>query len=227
MKFDWEGIFLNGLDWELSLEIAFRTLIMFLLVLTFLRLSGKKGVRQLSIFEVAIIIALGSAAGDPMLSKDYPILPSLLVFSVIIVLYRIITYYAGKSENFESLVEGDPMYIIEDGQFAMVSRTSHNFAKDEFLAELRNEGVSHIGQVETAILETNGKLSIFFYPDEEVKPGLPVLPKLYNKKSEHITSPGHYACTNCGNCEKLVQNSECSRCGEKEWVQAIDKLRIT
>ncbi|MXN93359.1 DUF421 domain-containing protein [Flavobacterium sp. Sd200] len=227
MKFDWEGIFLNGLDWQQSLEIGLRTLIMFLLVLTFLRLSGKKGVRQLSIFEVAIIIALGSAAGDPMLSNDYPILPSLLVFTVIIVLYRIITYYAGKNENFESLVEGDPMYIIEDGQFVMVSRTSHNFAKDEFLAELRNEGVSHIGQVETAILETNGKLSIFFYPDDKVKPGLPVLPKLYNKKSEDITNQGIYACTNCGNCEELAQSSKCSRCGQKEWVPAIDKLRIT
>lgn len=112
MKFDWDTIFLNGLDWALTLEIAFRTLVMFLLVLAFLRLSGKKGVRQLSIFEVAIIIALGSAAGDPMLSKDYPIIPSLIVFSVIILLYRIITYYAGKNENFESLVEGDPIYII-------------------------------------------------------------------------------------------------------------------
>lgn len=227
MKLDWEDIFLKDLSWELSLEIALRTLIMFLLVLTFLRLSGKKGVRQLSIFEVAIIIALGSAAGDPMLSRDYPIIPSLLVFAVIIVVYRIITFYAAKNENFESLVEGEPIYIIEDGQFAMVNRTAHNFAKDEFLAELRNEGVSHLGQVETAILETNGKLSIFFYPDTSVKPGLPVLPKPYNKKSERITLQARYACTNCGNCEELTQNSACSRCGKKEWVMAIDKLRIT
>ena len=63
MEFDWNKIFLSDLDWSFTLEIIFRTVVMFALILIMLRLSGKKGVRQLSIFEVAIIIALGSAAG--------------------------------------------------------------------------------------------------------------------------------------------------------------------
>ena len=150
MNFDWNAIFLNDLDLQLSLEIGLRTLIMFLLILTFLRLSGKKGVRQLSIFEVAIIIALGSAAEDPMISKDYAILPSLLVFLVIISIYRVITYYASKNEKFESLIEGDPVYIIEGGQFTLAKGADNNFAKDEFFSEIRGQGASHIGQIETA-----------------------------------------------------------------------------
>lgn len=226
MKFDWGTIFLNELDLQLSLEIALRTMIMFLLILTFLRLSGKKGVRQLSIFEVAIIIALGSAAGDPMISKDFAIVPSLLVFIVIIALYRIITYYASKSENFERLVEGDPVYVVEDGRFVLIGRNEHNFAKDEFFAEMRNRGVSHIGQVKTAILETNGKLSVYFYNDEEVKPGLPILPKLYNKKSKEIKEEGLYACTYWGECSELAKAQSCFRCGKNEWVKSLDISRV-
>lgn len=111
--------------------------------------------------------------------------------------------------------------------FVLVSRTAHNFANDEFFAELRNEGVSHVGQVQTAILETNGKLSIFFYPDTAVRPGLPVLPNLYNRKSVDIAQPALYACTNCGDCEELAHRAQCSRCGKDEWVLAIDNLRIT
>jgi len=199
---------------------------MFLLILTFLRMSGKKGVRQLSIFEVAIIISLGSAAGDPMISKDYAILPSILVFFVIILIYRVITYFAGKNERFESLVEGDPIYIIEDGRFALVERTDHNFAKDEFFAEIRNQGASHIGQIETGILETNGKLSMFFYPDEKVQPGLPVLPKLYNKKSKEVTRKGLYACTYCGDCKEISAPHACLRCGKDEWVESLDNVRV-
>lgn len=66
MEFDWKEVFMNDLDWSFTLQIIVRTLIMFSVILVFLRMSGKKGVRQLSIFEVAIIIGLGSAAGDPM-----------------------------------------------------------------------------------------------------------------------------------------------------------------
>ena len=52
------------------LEIAFRTFIMFILVLILLRLTGKRSIKQLSIFEIVMIIALGSAAGDPMIYKE-------------------------------------------------------------------------------------------------------------------------------------------------------------
>ncbi|PZR22598.1 MAG: DUF421 domain-containing protein [Flavobacterium psychrophilum] len=225
MNFEWDTMFINELDLQLSVEIAIRTLIMFLLILTFLRLSGKKGVRQLSIFEVAIIIALGSAAGDPMISQDFAIVPSLLVFTVIIALYRGITYLAGRYEGFERLVEGDPVYVIEDGRFVLSGRNEHNFARDEFFAEMRNMGISHVGQIHTAILETNGKLSIYFYENERVRPGLPVLPKLYNKRSTAIGQKGLYACTYCGECSELSQPQECRRCGKEEWVKPLDNCR--
>lgn len=53
--FDWHKIFVNDLSWRLAGEVVLRTFIMFTFILAFLRLSGKQGVRQLSIFEVAII----------------------------------------------------------------------------------------------------------------------------------------------------------------------------
>jgi Predicted membrane protein len=52
---------------------------MFILIIIFLRFSGKRGVRQLSVFELAIILSLGSAAGDPMFNDDIPIIQALIV----------------------------------------------------------------------------------------------------------------------------------------------------
>jgi len=199
---------------------------MFIFVLLMLRLSGKKGIRQLSIFEVAIIIALGSAAGDPMFNKDMAILPSLLVFAIILGVYRLLTYLAFKSEKFESVLEGDPIYIIEDGLFTLQGK-DNTFAKDEFFAEMRVNGIEHVGQVRIAILETNGQISFFYYEDKDVKPGLPVMPKLYVKKSSEITIAGDYACTNCGKVLHLESACKCPRCEEKEWVAAVDQCRIT
>jgi uncharacterized membrane protein YcaP (DUF421 family) len=152
MKFDWNAIFLSDLTLVFAAEIIVRTLIMFVIVLVILRMTGKKGVRQLSIFEVAIIIGFGSAAGDPMFTKDLGIIPSLIVMVTILGLYRLITWAASKSERFESILEGEPMYIIEDGQFVLISEAEPTFAKDEFLAEMRQQSIEHLGQVRIAIL---------------------------------------------------------------------------
>ncbi|WP_412468574.1 DUF421 domain-containing protein [Pedobacter sp. KLB.chiD] len=225
-SFDWKNIFLNDLDLTIAVEIGIRTVIMFALVLIFLRSTGKKGVRQLSIFEVAIIIALGSAAGDPMLNGESAIMPSVLVFLVILLVYRIITFFAAKYQKVENILEGVPMYIVEDGRFTMNEEGDANFAKDEFFAEMRVQGIEHVGQVRTALLETNGQVSFLFFEDEEVKPGLPIYPKIYNKKAEAITEPGLYACTHCGEVLQLMHEQACSRCNKEEWVAAISDKRV-
>ena len=228
MDLDWNKLFIGDLDFSFALEIVIRTLIMFSMVLLILRLSGKKGVRQLSLFEVAIIIALGSAAGDPMFSKDAAILPSVIVFGSIILLYRTITYFAMKSEKFENIIEGEPIYVIEDGKFVLGVHKDHTFAKDEFFSEMRQESIEHLGQVKTAILETTGNISFYYYQDEDVSYGLPVLPKPYQKKLHRITDESIYACTYCGNIQKLYTGDHnCTRCGQKEWVAAINCLRLT
>jgi uncharacterized membrane protein YcaP (DUF421 family) len=225
--FSWNDLLLNDLNLAFAAEIVVRTLVMFVFVLVLLRSSGKKGVRQLSIFEVAIIISLGSAAGDPMLNKESALIPSLLVFAVILGLYRLLTYFSAKNMKVEELLEGVPMYVIEDGVFTLEEEGDSNFAKDEFFAEMRAVNIEHVGQVRTALLETNGQVSFCYYPDAEVKPGLPVYPKLYNTRSKEIQSRGLYACTYCANVTELSQSAPCSRCQKEEWVASLATTRVT
>ena len=228
MDFDFNNIFVKDLDWSFAVEIVFRTLIMFAVILVFLRLSGKKGIRQLSIFEVAIIIGLGSAAGDPMSNADNAILPALLVFATILLFYRFVTWMAAKSERFESILEGDPIYVIEDGMFVLIETSEQTYAKDEFFSEMRQQNIEHMGQVQTALLETNGNVSFYYFEDDQVKMGLPILPKVYLTKSSSIHEPGQYACTTCGYVEHIsASNHTCKRCKQKEWVKAIKTLRRT
>ena len=228
MNLDWNKILIGDLNFGFAIEIAVRSLVMFIMVLLILRLSGKKGVRQLSLFEVAIIISLGSAAGDPMFNRDVAVLPALLVFVTILLFYRLITYFASKSERFEKILEGDSMYIVEDGRFVVMDEQEHTFAKDEFFAEMRQQSIEHVGQVRTAILESNGSVSFYYYSDEDVKYGLPIVPKVYQTRSFTIARKGIYACTYCANIEELTMGEhECSRCGRKEWVMAINTSRLS
>ena len=228
MPFDLADIFLNDLDASFAIEIVLRTVLMFCMILAFMRLSGKKGVRQLSIFEVAIIIGLGSAAGDPMFNQDHAIVPALVVFITILVFYRCVTWLTSRSERFESLFEGDPIHVIEDGEFVLSEQREPSYAKDEFFSEMRQQSIEHVGQVRVAILETSGSMSFYYFPDDEVKPGLPVLPKPYGKRSRVLVEAGDFACTSCGHVSRIETGTHtCRRCGQDEWVKALDSVRRT
>jgi uncharacterized membrane protein YcaP (DUF421 family) len=223
----WEDVFIKDLSWLFALEVVMRTFIMFALILLVLRLSGKKGVRQLSVFEVAIIIAMGSAAGDPMFQKDVSIVPAAIVMCTIVVFYRFITWLTAKYERFESALEGDPICIIHNGVFELNEVNKHLLAKDEFFAEMRQANIEHLGQVREALLETNGNVSFLFFDDEEVKPGLPVWPRRYNHKCEQVQTAGEYACCHCGQVETLDPGRHtCTRCEKNEWVETICTTRL-
>ena len=201
--FDFKQILLGSEDWNFLLETVLRTGIMFLVIIFGLRLLGKRGVKQLSVFELVVIIGLGSAAGDPMFYKDVGIMPALVVFTMIISLYSVITYFIAKSKNFEKLVEGKPICLIDKGVFCINDFKKESLGEDEFFAELRLKGISHLGQVEKAIEEISGDISIFYYDDKDIKYGLPIMPNSLEKPLRKFYKNGHYSCTFCGHTEEF------------------------
>lgn len=226
--FEWNRLFYNNLPESFILEVIFRSTVMFIILLLTLKLAGKRGVKQLSIFETVIIIALGSAAGDPMFYEDVGIIPAAIVFTVIIILYRSVTWLTGKSKKFEEFIEGKTECLINDGKFSISTFKKESLAQDEFFAELRIKSIEHLGQVKHAFIETSGEISVFYYPDEQVKYGLPILPALFNKKNKTISEDGIHACAFCGHTQELKKgNADCEICHKDEWVSAINTKRIT
>ena len=224
--FEWKRLLFNDLPFKFLIEVAFRTVIMFTVVLLTLKFAGKRGVKQLSVFEVVIIISLGSAAGAPMFYEDVGLIPAILVFVIILFMYRSVTWLLGKSKKFENFMEGKVHCLIEDGQFSISSFEREDLAQDEFFAELRLKSIEHLGQVRNAYVETNGAISVFFYDDENVKYGLPLRPQLFNLKSTNIPKAGIYACTFCANTQRLEPTTgTCSVCAKNEWVEAIRTKR--
>jgi uncharacterized membrane protein YcaP (DUF421 family) len=227
--FSWKELLLGGEEWNFLPEVAIRTLVMFTIILIGLSILGKRGVKQLSVFELVVIIGLGSAAGDPMFYKDVGLIPALLVFIIIISLYSWVTHWVGRSKKLESLVEGKPICLVEEGRFAIDNFSKEALGQDEFFAELRLKGVSHLGQVENAIIETNGGVSVFFYPDEKVKYGLPILPGSLNEQFKKIDTAGYYACVFCGETKKLDPTAHhvCPTCKKDKWVVANNRKRVS
>ncbi|SOD12948.1 DUF421 domain-containing protein [Pedobacter xixiisoli] len=224
-----EKILIGDEEWSFIPEIMFRTLLMYLVVLISLRVLGKRGVKQLSIFELVVIISLGSAAGDPMFYREVGILSAVAVFIVVVFSYKVTSYFVNKSKKVEILLEGSCTCVIEHGRFAIDNFKKETLAQDEFFAELRLKSVAHLGQVKLAILETTGSISVFFYSDEEVKNGLPILPALFADKKEEIKYRDYYSCAFCGLTELLEPTTKatCKCCGKDKWVKSINIQRVT
>ena len=219
-------ILFGGAQWDFLLEIVGRSIIMFVMILVILRLSGKKGVRQLTLFEVAIILSLGSAAGDPMFQEELPVIYALVVLFSVIVIYKFVTWLSSKSTLINKVLEGEAMVVVRDGMFDLKHEHDGDFSKMEFFSELRNQSVEHLGQVRIAVLEVDGTMSILFYADSDVKYGLPLFPDHFIQVLPH-ENVDTFACMYCGQIEpSIIENQICKRCERKKWSLALKTKRV-
>lgn len=208
-------------------EVALRAAFAYLAVFTFLKISGRRGVSQLSLFELVVILTLGSAAGDVAFYEDVPLLPIAVVFATLLLLYRLTIRLMKLSPRVGSWVEGEPVIIIRDGLYELGTLERQNISSDEFLMELRQAGAEHLGQIRLGILEVNGNLSLYFFADQQVHSGLSVLPEQLRESFSLIPADGLYACNRCGNPQPLAAGSTqaCARCAQTLWSKALDWKR--
>jgi uncharacterized membrane protein YcaP (DUF421 family) len=222
-------MFLGDLPPLFLLEIVVRTVILFLYTLLMIRLVGKRGLGQLTPFELVIIISLGSAVGDPMFYPDVPLLHGMVVITAVTLLQRNLVYFVHTSERVEKFVEGEPAQMVLDGRLDLENMERERYSREDLLTSLRLERVEHLGQVKLAYLEENGQISAFLYTPRETRPGLPIIPPWRiaedNALSEGTAAPSSaiYACTNCGETLWVQQAQplpDCPRCEGTEWVPA-------
>ena len=227
--FDWARIWLGANEPPLFLlEIAFRSIVMYGLILGALRITGKRGVKQLSLFELTIILGLGSAAGDPMFYSDVPMLHALVVFVVVVLMYVFFNKLTERSEYFEELLEGKTVCVIENGVINRKTLRSENLTYAELFGEMRQKQVEHLGQVKKVYLESTGEISVFFFTDEEVRPGLPIFPEILQQGQKKILTEGDYACQCCGMVQHLSAASVhiCANCAGELWLKPCTTKRL-
>jgi uncharacterized membrane protein YcaP (DUF421 family) len=227
-SFDPQRILLKDLPLDFLGEVALRSGFAFCVVFLFLKLSGRRGIRQLSLFELVVILTLGSAAGDVSFYEDVPILPVAMVFLTLLALYRLTTFAMARSKRVERWMDGAPVTVIQDGLYKLESMEGLNMSSSELFMELRQRGVEHLGQVRLAILEIDGDVSLYFFDSEAVRPGLSVLPPPHRVVVTEPTSSGMYCCVRCGAPFELAAGakSKCARCENDTWTKALTSKRV-
>lgn len=226
--FDWQRLLWTAdAPPTFLLEVVFRCVVTYLLLLATLRVTGRRGVRQLSIFELSIILALGSAAGDTMFYHDTPLLPVVIVFALVSGMYWLFNRLTEWFPRFGDWFEGTPVLVVEDGRVHTKNLSSINLTQKELFGDLRQYQVEHLGQVRRAYMEATGELSAYFYAPDEAVPGLPIWPERLAQSQHRVEAAGAHACCQCGHVQELAkgQAATCPKCEGQGWVPVSNAKR--
>lgn len=164
---EFERIFLGDLTWLAVLEILLRTVVLYLYTLLLIRIVGKRGLGQLSPFEFLIIVALGSAIGDPMFYPEVPVFSGMLVITAVVGLERLLVLVTESNRSVEAVIESVPVCVVADGKLVQENLDKEDLSKNEVEMLLRLEGVENLGDVHRAYLEPIGKMSVFWYSSKK------------------------------------------------------------
>jgi len=159
-SFDLHRIFLGDLPGAFYLEIVLRTAVMFLFALALIRTLGKRSLGQLSIFDFVIIIALGSAVGDPMFYEDVPLLYGMVVVAVVVALERALALLTSRQARVERMVDSSPTVLVRDGVVDYKALRHELMSVSELFQALRANGVVQLDDVALAVLEPSGHISL-------------------------------------------------------------------
>lgn len=146
--------------------ILLRTLIIYLLLACGMRLTGKRQIGELRLSELITTLIISELAVMPLSDTDMPLLhaliPAILIFSFEI----IIPWLAAKSAVLKRIVDGTPSILIRRGELDTAELARMRITIEELIAELRLKDIADISDVDYAILEQNGRISVFPKPGE-------------------------------------------------------------
>lgn len=148
-------------------EMMLRTTISFIVLLILARWLGKKQLSQLSFFHYITGITIGSTAAEIASQKETPFLDGLISLIWWTVLTMLMSYLALKFPKARVIIDDTPTVIIKHGELSVQALKSSRMHMDDFLMMLREQSVFSIQDVEYAILETNGQLSVWKKPAEQ------------------------------------------------------------
>lgn len=153
------------------LIVLIRTLILYFSIVVIMRVMGKQQIGQLQPFELVVTIMISELAAIPMENPGIPLINGLTPIFTLMVAQIGLSYLSLKSERARAIICGTPTVLIENGKIMEHELRNARYNLSDLLEELRVKNIPNIADVEFAILETNGNLSVI--PKSQKRPLVP------------------------------------------------------
>lgn len=142
-------------------SIIMKTFILYFYIVLVYRLMGKKEVGKLSIIDLIVSILIAELAAMSIESTDRSIFISIVPILVLVIIQIVLSYISLKNDKIRKLIDGTPTTIIKEGKIKFNEMAKLRYGLDDLITQLREQGIKSIEEVDYAILENNGKLSVF------------------------------------------------------------------
>lgn len=142
------------------LTIVIRSIIIYLIVLLVFRLMGKRQLGQMQPFELVLTLIIADLATIPMAEVSVPVLHGIVPLLTLVVLHFILTIISRNSTLFSKIISGKPVILINPKGIDYKAMKKLSLSTDDIFEALRGCGYFNISQVQYAIMETNGKISV-------------------------------------------------------------------
>jgi uncharacterized membrane protein YcaP (DUF421 family) len=153
----WQNLVSLSVD---PVNLIVRAVVVYLAVLLLLRLSGKRQIGQMGPTEFVAVLLISNAVQNSMNGGDNSLLGGLLLALVLVALSALISYLTYRSRVFSAVFEGTPTLLIHHGALVRKSMARERMSESELRTLLRKQGLHDLGEIENAILEADGTLSV-------------------------------------------------------------------
>lgn len=143
------------------IEIIFKTALLYFIIILAYRIMGKKEVGQLSIIDLIVSLLIAELAAISIEDTELSIFRSIVPIFVLVIIQVLLSFLSLKNSNFRKSVEGSPTVIIKEGKIKFNEMIKLRYSLDDLITQLREQGIKSIEEVSYAVLENDGKLSVF------------------------------------------------------------------
>lgn len=142
-------------------DIILKTFILYFYIIFCYRIMGKKEVGKLSIIDLIVSILIAEIAAMSIEESDRSIWMSIIPIFILVIVQILLSYISMKNSSIRKFIDGTPKTIINKGKVDFKQMQKLRYTLDDLVSQLREQGIKNIEEVNYAILENNGKLSVF------------------------------------------------------------------
>ena len=149
------------------ISVIFKAFLTYFLLVLFIRMTGKRQIGELQLSELVTTLLISEIASAPITNPDIPLLYGILPGVLMISLEILLSFLVTKAALFKKLLDGSPSVLIRAGKIDQKELLRQRVSLDELMSNIRLQNVSSPQNVNYAILEQNGHLSVFPFQTED------------------------------------------------------------
>ena len=194
-----------------------RTVILYVFAIVSIRIMGKRQIGELQPSDLVVTLLISQIISIPIQDTDIPLVNTIIPILLLVGFEILTSVFNMKSIKFRSFMQGHPVVIINDGNLNQKLLKELRFTVDDLLESLRQKDIFDISQVQYAIVETNGQVSVLLKPENE-----PVTRKDLCLKSE----PQGYKCPVIIDGKIVTQDFKICNMNTKKMEKILKKEKV-